>query len=176
MRKLPAALGALALACAATTACAVDSVSFELGRGDNDMTMGRVGLQWRWGSRWLQTGGWHLGGYWDAQVGYWKSGAAGGNGIVDLGLTPVFRWQRDDLRGFYVEGAIGFHYLSSRRYTATTQTSTNFQFGDHIGMGYKFGDKQAWDMSVRAQHMSNGSIKRPNPGQNFLQARLQYHF
>lgn len=176
MRKILAALGALALVAAAPTVSAVDGVSFELGRGDDDMNMGRVGLQWNWQKKWLQSGGWHLGGYWDAQVGYWKSGAPGGHGIVDFGLTPVFRWQRDDLQGFYVEAAIGFHYLSSKRFTAAKQTSTNFQFGDHVGVGYKFGNKQAWDFSLRAQHLSNGSIKRPNPGSNFIQARVQYHF
>jgi len=54
--------------------------------------------------------------------------------------------------------------------------STMFQFGDHLGVGYRFGTKGAFDLSYRYQHLSNASIKRPNNGINFNQIRLQYHF
>jgi hypothetical protein len=54
--------------------------------------------------------------------------------------------------------------------------STAFQFGDHLGFGYRFGARSAFDLGYRYQHLSNGSIKRPNPGINFHQVRLQYHF
>ncbi|MGE0874104.1 MAG: acyloxyacyl hydrolase [Burkholderiales bacterium] len=175
---LLAALAGAALALPALPAKAVDSVSLELGTGDAT-DMGRIGLQWKWDSRWLAGGGWHLGGYWDAQLGYWKSrpgGGVSGNSIVDFGITPVFRYQRDDGRGFYVEGAIGFHYLSKKEINANRRFSTNFQFGDHVGAGFRFGGRNEWDASIRLQHLSNGSIKRPNPGINFLQLRLQHHF
>ena len=39
---------------------------------------------------------------------------------------------------------------------------------------------QAWDQrydaSVRFQHLSNGGLVQPNPGINFVQLRLAYHF
>ena len=52
--------------------------------------------------------------------------------------------------------------------------STAFQFGNHIGVGYRFGAKGSYDLGYRFQHLSNASIKRPNAGINFNQVRLQY--
>ena len=51
--------------------------------------------------------------------------------------------------------------------------STRFQFGDHLGIGYRF---ERYDVAVRFQHLSNGGMRNPNPGINFLLLRLQYHF
>ncbi len=150
---------------------AVDSVSVEAGSGDG-VHMARVGAQWDWQKTWLQRGDWHLGGYWDLQIGQWN----GASHLTDLGLTPTFRWENSARRGGYLEGAIGFHYLSSKNVTSAKQLSTNFEFGDHIGAGYRFGDKGNYDLGLRFQHLSNAGIKHPNPGINLTQLRFQYHF
>jgi len=156
---------------------AVDGMSFELGSGDGT-DMGRVGLQWDWGKRWFQGKQWHLGGYWDLSLGHWRrqNVAAGQNQeITEIGLTPVFRLQQNDLRGVYAEAGIGFHLMSNSS-IGDRRMSTLFQFGDHLGLGIRFGGKGEYDLSYRFQHLSNGSIKRPNPGINFNQIRFQYHF
>ena len=158
-------------------AFAVDGVAVELGSGDG-ADMGRIALQWDWGKRWLQTQNWHVGGYWDLGAGYWKQDDVlpGQNDeIFEIGLTPVFRFQQNDLTGLYGELGIGAHFLS-RTSLGDKKFSTSFQFGDHLGVGYRFGAKGAFDLSYRFQHLSNGSIKRPNHGINFNQVRLQYHF
>jgi len=49
-----------------------------------------------------------------------------------------------------------------------------FQFGEHLGFGYRFGVTGAYDLGYRFQHISNGNIKDPNDGINFHQIRLQY--
>jgi len=165
------------LTLAAGPAFAVDGVAVELGNGDGT-DMGRVALQWDWNKRWLQTDNWHLGGYWDLALGYWKKDdvlPGQNDDIVDIGLTPVFRYQQNDLKGLYGELAIGAHFLSHTS-LGDKKFSTSFQFGDHLGLGYRFGAKGAFDLSYRFQHLSNGSIKRPNNGINFNQVRLQYHF
>jgi len=165
------------LALAAGPVLAVDGVAVELGSGDG-ADMGRVALQWDWNKRWLQTQNWHVGGYWDLGLGYWKDdGVAPGRNdeIVEIGLTPVFRLQQNDLKGFYGELGIGAHFLSKTS-LGDQRFSTSFQFGDHLGAGYRFGAKGAFDLSLRYQHLSNGSIKKPNDGINFSQVRLQYHF
>ena len=165
------------LALVAGRAGAVDGVAVELGNGDG-ADMGRIALQWDWNKRWLETGNWHVGGYWDLGMGYWKNSdvAAGQNDeIVEIGLTPVFRFQQNDLKGLYGELGIGAHFLSKTS-LGDKKFSTSFQFGDHLGVGYRFGAKGAFDLSYRYQHLSNGSIKRPNNGINFNQVRLQYHF
>jgi hypothetical protein len=158
-------------------ALALDGIALEAGTGDST-DMGRVAVQWDWKSRWFQGREWHLGGYWDLGAGHWRwSGAAPGQNedITEIGLTPVLRFQPNDLRGPYVEAGIGFHLLS-RTSIGSKRFSTMFQFGDHVGIGYRFGAKGAFDVGYRFQHLSNASIKKPNNGINFHQIRLQYHF
>lgn len=166
-----AAVAALAASLVALPAHAVDSMSAEIGSGKG-VDMWRIGAQWKWQSKWFQGPNYHLGGYWDLQIGQWD----GADTITDIGLTPTFRLQPNSNRGPYLEGAIGFHYLSSKNIAANRRFSTNFQFGDHVGAGLRFGDRGQYDLSVRFQHLSNASIKRPNPGINFGQLRFQYHF
>jgi hypothetical protein len=176
LRRIAVVLIALA-AFSATPACAVDSVAFEIGSGDS-VDMGRVSAQWAWNKRWFQGKDWHLGGYWDLALGYWNRGSVGPGqheDLFDLGFTPVFRLQPNGLVGPFVEAAIGFHLLSHTS-IGNKRMSTVFQFGDHVGVGYRFGAKSHYELSYRFQHLSNGSIKRPNPGINFHQIRLQYHF
>ena len=162
---------------AALPARAVDGVAFEIGSGDG-VDMARVGVQWDWNKRWFQGANWHLGGYWDVAAGYWHRGdvrAGEHDEIFDIGVTPVFRIQPNSLIGPYVEAAIGFHLLSHTS-IGDRRMSTAFQFGDHLGVGYRFGARGSFDLGYRFQHLSNASIKRPNPGINFHQIRLQYRF
>ena len=149
-------LFALALLLLSLQAHALDGVSVEAGRGGRDVTLARIAAQWDWQSR---------RGYWEASAGAWD----GNRGtIYDLGLTPVFRFGER----FYAEAAIGAHWLSSTGIESARAFSTHFQFGDHLGVGWRRGD---YDLSVRLQHLSNGGIRNPNPGINFLLLRLQYH-
>ena len=164
MRALAAAL----LLCFAGTAHAsFDSFSLELGGGEDETQILRAGLQWKWNKRWLERGAWHLGAYWDVQLGHWKNGLENG----DFSVTPVFRYQRSG-GGWqpYFEGAIGFHLLTNLEVSSRRKFSTSFQFGDHLGVGVQDGRN---DWSLRLQHLSNGGISRPNPGINFLILRYQ---
>ena len=165
------------MALTAPGAMALDGVALEAGRGDGS-DMGRIALQWDWGKRWFQGADWHVGGYWDLGLGYWRrdDARAGENDdIVEIGFTPVFRIQRNSLTGPYVEAGIGAHLLS-RTSIGDNRMSTKFQFGDHIGLGYRFGAKAAWEVGYRYQHLSNAGIKKPNDGINFHQLRVQYRF
>jgi lipid A 3-O-deacylase len=169
IRKTLAA-GALCIA-AAAPARAVDSYSFEAGHGDDDTNLFRAGVQWKWHWKARERHRFHLSGYWDLAFGAWTKDHT----VYDLGLTPVFRLQREDGPGPYAEGAVGFHVVSRAHVSRTKIFSTRFQFGDHIGIGYRFGGEGKYDLSLRVQHLSNAGIDRPNPGINFLQLRLQVH-
>ncbi|EEC66864.1 hypothetical protein OsI_33362 [Oryza sativa Indica Group] len=94
--------------------------------------------------------------------------------LVDLGLTPVLRFQRDDGKGFYGEAGIGVHLFSKLYRNNDKVLSTAFQFGDHVGAGYVFSN--GLDLGIRLQHFSNGGIKQPNGGVNFAVARVAYKF
>jgi len=144
---------------------ALDGVSLEGGAGSHDMSLVRVAAQWNQRIDWLAARRWEL--YWDASFGGWHGDAGT---IYDLGLTPVFRYPASS-RGWYGEAGIGLHYLSDKHIASDLDFSTNFQFGDHAGFGYRFAD---WELSARLQHLSNAGIRNPNPGINFLILRLQY--
>jgi hypothetical protein len=159
-------------------ALAVDSVSLELAQG-NQTNVARIGAQWEWSSKWWQSNGTHIGGYWDLDLAQWRgrrfqniSGAS--QDITEVGLTPVFRFQRDDKKGLYGEFGIGAHYLSGIYDNNGKQLSTHFQFGDHIGLGYVFSD--AFELGLRLQHFSNGGYQEPNDGVNFVVLRARYRF
>ena len=167
---------ALVVSCSAP-AWAIDGVALEGGNGDH-VDRVQAALQWDWKKPLLQFSTWQVGGYWDVSLGYWwRSNVAPGEhkDLFDLGFTPVFRVQPNSLTGPYVEAGIGAHVLSHSS-IGDKHMSTAFQFGDHIGVGYRFGVKRAFDLSYRFQHLSNAGIKEPNPGINFNMLRLQYRF
>lgn len=174
----PRAFIAVAILGMQTTAFAVDSASLEIGSG-NKTQMTRVGLQWKWDSKWWQSNGTHIGGYWDLTASQWRANRfrnipGNSQNLIDIGLTPVFRWQRDNLKGWYAEAGIGAHYLSEIYDNNDRQFSTKFQFGDHLGFGYVFSNNV--DVGIRIQHFSNASIKQPNDGANFAVLRASYAF
>ena len=143
---------------------AVDGISVESGIGQHSVWMWRVGAQWDWQLQKLEPTHWHI--HWDVAAGQWKSDT----GTMHEGsVTPVLRWAPGD-RGGYFEGGIGLHLLSDSHVSSDVDFSTRFQFGDHLGAGYRWGD--GYDLSVRLQHISNGGMRNPNPGMNFLAVRL----
>jgi len=169
-------VAAMMLALAGAPAAAVDSMALEVGSGDSTH-MVRVALQWDMKERWLESGEWHLGSYWDAGLGYWRRDAAAGQNddATEIGLTPVVRFQRNSLRGVYVEGGLGVHLLSRSR-IGDKRLGTLVQFGSGVGVGMRFGDRGQYDLSYRYQHLSNAGIQRPNNGINFNQIRYRYQF
>jgi lipid A 3-O-deacylase len=163
------------VALAAPPVHAVDGVSLELGRGNEDTRLWRAGLQWNWRDNWLPGNRkLHVSSYWDLSYGEWR--APGNPSVRDLSFTPVFRMQGAGSISPYVEGAIGFHLLSRSEVTQNRLLGMHFQFGSHIGGGLRFGPRSAYDLSVRLQHLSNAGIASPNNGINFGLVRLQYHF
>lgn len=173
---------ALVTGLASGSAAAVDGMSIQggVGAGSSDgsgTNMARIALQWDWKQRWFRGATWHVGGFWNLGAGYWQRDALPGQNddLAEIGLTPVFRFQQNDLRGPYIEAGVGAHLLSSTS-LGDKRFSTSFQFGSHLGVGYRFGDKQAFDLGYAYQHLSNADIKKPNDGIDFHEIRLQYHF
>ncbi|MCC7080123.1 MAG: acyloxyacyl hydrolase [Burkholderiales bacterium] len=167
----------------APQARALDGMSVELGTSDSSnasVDMARVGVQWNWPWRWALGDNWQIGGYWDLSLGYWDNDSRNRttSSIVDVGFTPVFRLQQKTPGALapYLEAAVGFHYLSKSSVADERRFGSRFQFGDHIGLGLRFGPRHAYDVGYRYQHLSNAGIKQPNQGINFHQLRLQYHF
>ena len=182
MNKIKYLITAAMLA-ASPLACAIDGMSFEYGHSDSsnaNVNMYRVGVQWDWNKKLVEMGNWNLGGYWESDFGYWSNNsfAKTRSSLVDIGFTPVFRFQQTTLSPLspYAELGVGMHLLSATSVSTQRQFGSSFQFGDHVGAGVRFGDKGKYDIGYRYQHLSNAGIKGPNQGINFHELRLQYHF
>lgn len=175
--KFIAALAALlvSLPCFAVD---LDSASLEAGSG-SQVRMLRVGVQSNFAPRWFQSNGTHLSGYWDAAVAEWRGNAYRNvkgerQYITIFGLTPVFRLQADDLKGWYLEAGIGANLLTKLYDNNDDHLSTSFQFNDHLGAGCVFNG--GWDVGIKLEHFSNGGIKKPNSGVNFVLLKVARKF
>ncbi len=137
-----------------------------------------LGLQWNWDAKWFESNGNHVSGYWDPDVGRWHGSdhfTLHGTQIMrEIGITPIFRWQKDSKLGFYGEAGIGARLISAHWNNAARQLITRFQFGDTLAVGTVFNN--GWDAALKLEHISNAGIKTPNSGMNFLGVRANYHF
>jgi lipid A 3-O-deacylase len=155
-----------------------DSAAVEIGAG-NKVQMVRFSAQKNWERSWFESNGTHLSGYWDANLAQWRGNAyqkvnGQHQNITVINLTPVFRFERTDKKGWYGEGGIGVSLFSELYNNGSHQLSTHFQFGDHIGAGYVFDNK--WELGAKIQHYSNGGYKKPNGGVNWFVVKAAYHF
>jgi len=172
----------VAIGFASNPAAAVDGIALQGGVGagassGSGMEMVRAALQWDWQRRWLEGKNWHVGGFWQADAGYWRRNALPGeNGdLFEIGFTPVFRLQQNSLKGTYLQGGIGLAYLS-RTSLGNKLYGSHLQFASQIGVGYRFEANQGFDAGFIYQHVSNAGLKQPNEGANFYELSLQYHF
>jgi lipid A 3-O-deacylase len=157
--------------------------SFQYGSSNDsntDVDMYQGGVQYDFGVQWLNMGNWHMGTYVEFTVGYWdnKSPRATHASLWDVALTPVLRIQQTDksMISPFLEGGIGFHYLSETSVSEDRRFGCNFSFGDHVGAGITFGPRNAFELMYRYQHLSNAGICSPNQGINFNEIRLGYWF
>ncbi|MET1081663.1 MAG: acyloxyacyl hydrolase [Burkholderiales bacterium] len=175
-----------ALAGASQAAVAADQrfgTSFLYGWSNDsntDVDMYQGGFQWDLGVQWLPVGNWHLGSYIEGTVGYWDNNSPRrtNSGLWDVGITPVLRIQQTDKSTIspFLEAAAGVHYLSETSVSADRRFGCNFSFGDHVGVGVRFGPRHAFELMYRYQHLSNLGICSPNQGINFNEVRLGYWF
>ncbi|MCB5189853.1 acyloxyacyl hydrolase [Methylobacillus arboreus] len=162
----------------ASQAWAFDGISLTAGSG-SEADMANIALHWNWDKRWFAEGDWFLSGYWELGASFWKgNGPSPRKEIYGIGFTPVFRFERQPINGIapYIEGGIGINQFSGKQVNGDTSMGSRFEFSDHIGLGLKFGERQQYDLSYRFQHYSNAGITSENPGINFNQIRLTYHF
>ncbi len=93
--------------------------------------------------------------------------------VYALGIMPLLRYGWPDRDGaVYVEDGFGVRLISHTRLYDERRLSTNFQFGELLGAGYRFGAHHDVEVGLRLQHMSNGEIKKPNNGVSFASMRV----
>jgi lipid A 3-O-deacylase len=135
-----------------------------------------------WASPWeREFASGHASLYWEASFGRWRSDAEEGTSssawVTQLGITPVVRWQpRSWGETWFVEAGIGANVMLPIYRSRDKRFSTAFNFGDHLAIGRRFGAAHDHELALRLQHFSNAGIKRPNPGENFIQLRYAWRY
>ena len=174
-RALPRLALGLLLAVSATHAFAAEPrnawyVQGGVAEDAQSLTVG-MSRDWRWEKQYRYG---HISGQWQGEVARWHSDS---QNSTQLGVTPALRWRPNGWdNGWFVEGGIGVNVIFPKYDTRKKEFSTTFNFGDHIAAGKRFGADQQHEWSLRFQHFSNGRIKNPNPGENFLQFRYTQRF
>ena len=135
-----------------------------------------VAWPWEWSRVWR-------GGEWSGTtelfVSHWSAKQSGGEraALTQVGVTPLLRCRFDSGRSpLFAEAGIGLSWLDSLYRSDRKQFSTRFNFYDAVGVGMNFGARGEHEIGVRFSHVSNAGIKRPNPGENFLQLRYVRNF
>lgn len=159
-------------------AAATPSIYLQTARAAHDtnsMTLGGT-LPWN---------GWHrtvwgsdVRGYWDIYISQWAGdGQTGRTHTTLLGVTPSFRLTLGDGHSrWFLDAGVGATLASPRYVTRYKEFSTRLNFATHMGVGVVLGAQRQHELQLRLEHVSNASIKKPNPGENFLQLRYALHF
>jgi lipid A 3-O-deacylase len=136
-----------------------------------------AGVSWPWAwKRVSHSGEWT--GMTEAFISHWTARAVSGrDSFTQIGLVPVVRYRFNHGRSdWFADGGIGISLTDRVYVTRDKQFSTRFNFIDVLGIGRSFGTDRHQELSLRISHVSNAGIKKPNPGENFLQLRYAAQF
>lgn len=172
-----AAAGLLAAASFSASALDLrpDGVSLSAGPGSDEGSSAGVGLVWDWdGPLWTQVPALGLRG--EFLVNLWRADDffGGRQSFTQVVLLPTLRWRFDDGTSRWVaEFGVGASWMDKLYVTPDKTFGTQWNFYDVLGLAYT---KGRHEVGVRLVHVSNGSTKEPNPGQDFVQLRYVAKF
>ena len=156
-----------------------DSAFFQYGQTENSTRAYTAGFGWDW-PRTRPLWGGELGGYWEVALSHWSTPGPSGRQsavVTQFGVKPAFRWRPSSGQSpWFIEGGIGFTVMTPVYENKDKRFSTAFNFGDHVAAGYSFGAAREHEVTLRFEHFSNGGLRKPNPGENFLQLRYTRRF
>ena len=176
-KKLPVLL-ASAFAAAAPLSHALDlrpdGVSVQAGPGSHGSRIAGVGVIWDWDFERMRRKA-ELTAHTELMVNHWDAREAGGSrqSFTQLVVLPSLRMRLS--RGaspWFIELGIGASWMDRLFVTPEKSFSTQWNFFDMMGVGHSLGGRDGGhEIGLRWVHVSNAGIKRPNPGQDFIQLR-----
>lgn len=141
------------------------------GRADEATSLG-LGWQWDGSHVWRIGERGRLSVHYGVLLARWRADRDSGRDVTQIGVTPALRyWPGGTAGGWFFEGGIGANLLTPLYRTHDSRFSTALNFGDHLALGYRWA-LRSWAWSLRIQHFSNGGLKHPNPGENFVQLQV----
>ncbi len=170
-------LAALLLSPSITLAADIrpDGVFVQGGAGDPHVGQLAAGAVWDWPWPSRVIGDERFDAQVEVAIGRWRvERPATQESNLQVGITPTLRYtfQPAQRKSWFLEGGIGVNFISPTYRNGGIRFSTEFNFGDHLALGWRNRSGFVQEISLRFQHFSNGGIRTPNPGENFLQLRL----
>ncbi len=153
-----------------------DGVVLEAGIGRNGNALVGAGLAWDWSWHHMSGVG-ELSARTELLLNEWRADDfdGGHQNFTQLVLLPTLRMQLAQGRSpWFLELGIGASYMDPLYVTPEKQFSTRWNFYDVLGVGYQLSRDR--ELGLRLNHVSNGGIKNPNPGEEFLQLRFLQRF
>lgn len=178
LRALPVVLCLATFGGAQAVEWRPDGVSVQGSLGTHGTLMTGAGLVWDWEWERLRRRA-AITGQTELFVNHWRGDAVGGGraSYTQFGLLPTLRLHLSEGRSpWLIELGIGVSWMDRRFEMPGRSFSTRFNFYDVIGVGYRFGEHRNHELGLRLVHISNAGIKKPNPGQEFLQLRYLSRF
>jgi lipid A 3-O-deacylase len=114
--------------------------------------------------------------YWEAFGGQWRGPDrnAQEKSYSQIGALASVRLRYGNgMNPWFLDGGFGLTYLDGLYEKPGRVFSTRWNFLTRVGLGRTFG---AHELSLNVQHMSNAGLKKPNPGEDFVQVRYGYRF
>lgn len=172
-RRLLAALAlALPPLAAWPAGWAPDAVFAEAGFAPSHSRSVTAGVAWQWDRQW-RFGDTQATATTEVFASRWR---ARDDTVTQLAVLPMLRLRLDHGRSpWFMEGGIGVSLMDDLYRNHGKRFSTRFNFVDVFAVGRSLG---AWhhEVSVRLAHISNANLKKPNPGEDFLQLRYTVRF
>lgn len=91
---------------------------------------------------------------------------------VQVGVIGTLRYRLGQ-SAWFIDGGAGLTLFNKTYRTLDREFSTTFQFTEVLGVGRSLGPHE---LALRFQHVSNGGIRNPNPGENLVRLRYVYQF
>ena len=155
-----------------------DGVSFQAGAGRHGAAMAGVGIVWDWDFQRMRRKA-ELTAHTEVMLNGWRAHALGGGNqsLAQVVVLPSLRMRL--ARGespWFIELGIGASYLTEDYVTPDKTFSTRWNFYDMLGLGYSLGAEHQHELGLRWVHVSNAGVRKPNPGEDFVQLRYVRRF
>ncbi|WP_213959068.1 acyloxyacyl hydrolase [Variovorax sp. dw_954] len=146
------------------------------GRSKSDVAT--VGVTYNFGPRREMWGG-EVTTHGDFFVSNWRAQRqfSGAQTYTQIGAIANARYRFDaGASPWFMDLGIGLTLFDGYYETDSRRFSTQFQFTEVLALGRNFGASGVHEVSLRLQHVSNGGIREPNPGENLVKLRYAYRF
>ena len=171
-------LAAAALPAAQAIDFTPDGYSLQAGGGESS-TIAGAGVIWDW-NFWRLRPKTELTAHTELMLNGWRADdfSGGSRTYWQAVLLPTLRMRMGQGSSpWFLEVGIGASYMNHKLESPDKQFGTQWNFYDVLGAGYTFGGAFGHhELGLRLVHISNGGVKEPNPGQDFLQVRYVHWF